>query len=115
MKIKFLKYTKLIFALGAISFYGCTDLKEKAYDEMLTDDFYNNKNEVLSAVLRPYTHANAWVTPSGQDGWWRAAELSGDQLAWPTKGRHGEDGGKWKRFHYHTWTVDEGGSTTHGL
>jgi len=109
MKIKFLKYTKLIFALGAISFYGCTDLKEKAYDEMLTDDFYNNKNEVLSAVLRPYTHANAWVTPSGQDGWWRAAELSGDQLAWPTKGRHGEDGGKWKRFHYHTWTVDEGG------
>lgn len=109
MKVKLLKYTKFIFVLGTISLSGCTDLKENAYDEMLTDDFYNNKNEVLSAVLRPYTHANAWVTPSGQDGWWRAAELSGDQLAWPTKGRHGEDGGKWKRFHYHTWTVDEGG------
>lgn len=88
---------------------GCTKLDENAYDQMLTDDFYNNKTEVLSAVLRPYTHANAWATPSGQDGWWRPAELSGDQLAWPTKGRHGEDGGKWKRLHYHTWTVDEGG------
>jgi hypothetical protein len=88
---------------------ACTKLDENAYDQLLTDDFYNNKTEVLSAVLRPYTHANAWVTPSGQDGWWRAAELSGDQLAWPTKGRHGEDGGKWKRFHYHSWNVDESG------
>lgn len=84
-------------------------LEENAYDLLIADNFYNNKTEVLSAVLRPYTHANAWVTPSGQDGWWRPAELSADQLAWPTKGRHGEDGGKWKRLHYHTWTVDEGG------
>ncbi|MES2446108.1 MAG: RagB/SusD family nutrient uptake outer membrane protein [Bacteroidota bacterium] len=87
---------------------GCSKLEENVYDQLLTDNFYNNKNEVLSAVLRPYTHANAWVTPSGQDGWWRPAELSGDQLAWPTKGRHGEDGGKWKRLHYHTWLADDG-------
>ncbi|WP_240768759.1 RagB/SusD family nutrient uptake outer membrane protein [Olivibacter sp. XZL3] len=92
-----------------IGFSGCTKLDENAYDVMLTDNFYNNKTEVLSAVLRPYTHANAWVTPSGQDGWWRPSELSADQLAWPTKGPHGEDGGKWKRLHYHTWTVDESG------
>lgn len=98
-----------VFMMGIILLAGCTKLDENAYDEMLTDNFYNNRTEVISAVLRPYTHANAWVTPSGQDGWWRPAELSGDQLAWPTKGRHGEDGGKWKRLHYHTWTVDEGG------
>lgn len=98
-----------VFMMGIILLAGCTKLDETAYDEMITDNFYNNRTEVISAVLRPYTHANAWVTPSGQDGWWRPAELSGDQLAWPTKGRHGEDGGKWKRLHYHTWTVDEGG------
>jgi len=91
-------------ALGA-----CTKLDEKLYDTAQSDNFYNNKNEIISAVLRPYTHANAWATPSGQDGWWRPSELSADQLAWPTKGRHGEDGGKWKRLHYHTWTNDEGG------
>ncbi|MET3112473.1 hypothetical protein AAKU52_000184 [Pedobacter sp. CG_S7] len=107
MKNKSILYIGLAATLTFTN--ACTKLDENAYDQLLTDDFYNNKTEVLSAVLRPYTHANAWVTPAGQDGWWRAAELSADQLAWPTKGRHGEDGGKWKRFHYHSWTVDEGG------
>ena len=88
---------------------GCEkDLKETVYSELITDNFYNNKNEVISAVLRPYTHASAWATPSGQDGWYRPSELSADMLAWPTKGRHGEDGGKWKRLHYHNWLVDDG-------
>lgn len=107
MKNKSIIYSALIAFVGMTS--ACTKLDENAYDVIPADKFYTNKNEVLSAVLRPYTHANAWVTPSQQDGWWRLAELSADQLAWPTKGPHGEDGGKWKRLHYHTWTVDEGG------
>lgn len=107
MKNKSIIYSSLIVLLGTFS--ACTKLDENAYDQIPADQFYTNKNEVLSAVLRPYTHANAWATPSGQDGWWRPAELSGDQLAWPTKGPHGEDSGKWKRLHYHTWTTDEAG------
>ncbi|WP_158826187.1 RagB/SusD family nutrient uptake outer membrane protein [Mucilaginibacter lacusdianchii] len=107
MKKKSLLYMALA---GVLCTTACKkQLEENAYNQLLTENFYTNKNEVISAVLRPYTHANAWVTPSGQDGWWRLAELSADQLAWPTKGRHGEDGGKWKRLHYHTWTTDEGG------
>lgn len=107
MKNKSIIYLTLAFMVSFT--ISCTKLDENAYDQLLTDEFYNNKTEVLSAVLRPYTHANAWVTPSGQDGWWRPSELSADQLAWPTKGRHGEDNGKWKRLHYHSWTVDEDG------
>jgi hypothetical protein len=103
-------YITYIILSIVLLFTSCKkQLEENAYDLLIADNFYNNKTEVISAVLRPYTHANAWVTPSGQDGWWRPAELSADQLAWPTKGRHGEDGGKWKRLHYHTWTTDEGG------
>ncbi len=105
-------YKKISFAsllvAGLLFTNGCTKLDENVYDQLTTDGFYNNKLEVLSAVLRPYTHANAWATPSGQDGWWRPSELSADQLAWPTKGRHGEDGGKWKRLHYHSWLADDG-------
>ncbi|MDJ1479535.1 RagB/SusD family nutrient uptake outer membrane protein [Cytophagaceae bacterium YF14B1] len=85
---------------------ACTNLDENIYDRLVTENFYNNKNEVLSAVLRPYTHANAWATP-GQSGWWRLSELSADQLAWPVKGRHGQDGGVWIRLHGHTWTPDD--------
>jgi hypothetical protein len=105
------KYIKIILlALIALPtlFVSCTKLDENVYSQLVTNNYYNNKNEVLSAVLRPYTHANAWATPSGQDGYWRPSELSADQLAWPTKGRHGEDGGKWKRLHYHSWLVDDG-------
>ncbi|MXV16354.1 RagB/SusD family nutrient uptake outer membrane protein [Hufsiella ginkgonis] len=103
-KIIALSLTAVFTAIGS----GCSDLKENIYSQLVADNFYNNKTEVLSAVLRPYTHANAWVTSSGQHGWWRTSELTTDQLAWPTKGRHGEDGGQWKRLHYHTWTVDDG-------
>jgi hypothetical protein len=102
-----LKYIVLFMFVGLG--FSCTKLDENAYDQIPADVFYTNKNEVLSAVLRPYTHANAWVAPAGQNGWWRMAELSADQLAWPTKGPHGEDGGQWKRLHYHSWTVDEDG------
>lgn len=104
----FKKIILSVLITSPILFNGCTKLDENVYSSLVTDNYYNNKNEVLSAVLRPYTHANAWATPSGQDNWWRPSELSGDQLAWPTKGRHGEDGGKWKRLHYHTWLVDDG-------
>jgi hypothetical protein len=103
--MKYIRYY-LIAVLLVFTANACTDLSENVYDQLLTDNFYNNKNEVVSAVLRPYTHANAWMTP-GQDGWWRIGELSADQLAWPVKGRHGQDGGKWLRLHYHTWTVDD--------
>ncbi|WP_025765254.1 RagB/SusD family nutrient uptake outer membrane protein [Dyadobacter tibetensis] len=93
-------------ALPLLAVNACTDLDENIYDQLVTDNFYNNRNEVVSAVLRPYTHANAWATP-GQDGWWRLNELSADQLAWPVKGRHGQDGGRWIRLHDHTWTADD--------
>lgn len=96
-----------VYLIAFICLSGCTNLDEKIYDTLLTENFYNNRNEVLSAVLRPYTHASAWVTPADQRNWWEASELSSDQLAWPTKGVHGEDGGKWKRLHYHSWTNDE--------
>lgn len=108
LRMKRLRYISKVALLAAPLFFAssCTNLDENIYDQLVTNNFYNNRGEVLSAVLRPYTHANAWITP-GQNGWWRLSELSADQLAWPQKGRHGYDGGNWIRLHYHTWTADE--------
>ncbi len=108
MITNYIKNIKFVLALTASTalFNACTNLDESVYSEYITDNYYNNKSEVISAVLRPYTHANAWLT-AGQDGWWRLSEYSADQLAWPVKGRHGQDGGKWLRLHYHTWNADE--------
>lgn len=87
---------------------ACTDLDETLYSELNKGNFYNNKVEVLQAALRPFTHMQAWLAPTGQNGYYYHAELSADQLAWPQKGRHGYDGGDHFRQHYHTWTDNEG-------
>jgi hypothetical protein len=94
-------------ALMALGMSACTKLDEKPYSEVTKDNFYHNKEEVLSAVLRPFTHANAWAAPTGQLGYWRVSELSADQLAWPQKGRHGYDGGNWIRLHNHQWIAND--------
>lgn len=93
--------------LSLLSMSGCTKLEENVYSEFITDNFYNNKNEVVSAVLRPYTHTNAWISSSGQTGYWKVSELAADQLAWPVKGRHGQDDGRWIRLHNHSWIPDD--------
>jgi hypothetical protein len=97
----------LLFAVVVVCSNSCTKLDETVYSSFITDNFYNNKTEVLSAVLRPYTHTNAWISSSGQVGYWRVNELAGDQLAWPVKGVDGQDGGNWIRLHYHSWIPDD--------
>lgn len=92
-------------ASGFAALTGCTDLTETIYSDNTTDNFYNNKNEVISAVLRPYTHSGAVFACQGRDNYWRLNELSADQLAWPVKGPHGYDDAKWIQLHYHTWNT----------
>lgn len=96
-------FIMMLFAGGN----GCTDLSENIYSELNKSNFYNNRVEVLQAALRPFTHMQAWMAPTGQNGYYYHAELSADQLAWPQKGRHGYDSGDHFRQHYHTWTANE--------
>lgn len=88
--------------------FGCTDLEETTYSELSKTNFYNNKLEIIQATLRPFTHMQAWLAWSGQNGYYYHNELSADQIAWPQKGRHGYDNGDHFRQHYHTWTPEEG-------
>ena len=97
-----------ISGLFVFTINGCTKLDETIYSEINSNNFYNNKREVMQAALRPFTHMAAWIAPTGQNGYYYHAELSADQLAWPQKGRHGYDGGDHFRQHYHTWTDNEG-------
>lgn len=108
MKLKFYKTKYRLLLLVLITLvYGCTDLDETVYNQLTKDNFYNNRVEIMQGVLRPFTHMQAWLAPTGQNGFYYHAELSADQLAWPQKGRHGFDGGDHIRQHYHTWTNQE--------
>jgi SusD family. len=107
---RYIKKALYVTAAGLIAsgMNACTDLDETLYSELNENNFYNNRVEVLQAALRPFTHMQAWLAPTGQSGYYYHAELSADQLAWPQKGRHGYDGGDHFRQHYHTWTDNEG-------
>ncbi|WP_437919119.1 RagB/SusD family nutrient uptake outer membrane protein [Sphingobacterium sp. LRF_L2] len=102
-------YRVLGLLLGgfALSFSGCTNLDESMYSTLEKENFYKNKLEVMQAALRPFTHMQAWLAPTGQSGYYYHSELTADQLAWPQKGRHGYDSGDHFRLHYHTWTTTE--------
>lgn len=101
------KSYKVIVATAVLGFSGCMDLSETFYSQLSKDNFYNNRVEVMQGVLRPFTHMQAWLAPTGQNGFYYHSEMAADQVAWPQKGRHGFDGGDHIRLHYHTWTPDE--------
>lgn len=97
-----IKYLLIFLVLSATS---CTDLSEDLYDIIASDNYYNTKDDVIRAVVRPYEQAYWSMTR-----WYELQENSADQLA--TYNREGDwlDGQVFHRQHYHTWTIDDGAS-----
>ncbi len=83
---------------------GCTNLDETLYDQVGTQNFYNTKSDVIRATFRPFEHA-FWSIQSRHV----LNELTADQLITPTRDGWWDDGGKWRRLHYHDWNVEDGG------
>lgn len=96
-------HIRIVLGAAALIFAAsCTDLGEKIYDQVSSDNWYNTKNDVIRAVYRPFEHAY-WTVQSRQV----IEELTADQIATWKKDDWWEDGGKWSRLHYHTWTIEE--------
>lgn len=93
--------------LAMLGMGSCMDLDENLYSEVTKESFYKSELEIMQGVLRPFTHMQAWLAPTGQSGFYYHSEMAADQVAWPQKGRHGYDGGDHIRLHYHTWTPQE--------
>ena len=83
---------------------SCTDLSEKLYDQVASENYYNTKNDVVRATFRPFEHAY-WSIKSRHV----LNELTADQLITPTRDGWWDDGGKWRRYHYHEYNVEDGG------
>ena len=109
--MKIIKKQTIRLAVAALvataGFSSCTNLDENLYSNLEESNFYKNELEVRQAALRPFTHMQAWLAPTGNNGFYYHSELAADQVAWPQKGRHGYDGGDHFRMHYHTWTDNE--------
>src|SRR5690606_41094537 len=81
MKKHLFSIQSLVIA-GLLLFTGaCTDLDESVYSELQKENFFNDKTEVLQAALRPFTHMQAWLAPTGASGYYYHSALSADQVA----------------------------------
>lgn len=103
MNIKFIKPIAVAAACAAM-LAACTDLDEKLYDQVGSQNYYNTKSDVVRAVFRPFEHA-FWSIQSRHV----LNELTADQLITPTRDGWWDDGGKWRKLHYHQWNVEDGG------
>lgn len=84
---------------------SCTKLEEEPFSELVSSVYYQDKNSVMAALVRPYEHGH-WC---GWDGdRWLLTELTADNFVWTQKGKHGYDGGDWIRLHGHSWTAEDG-------
>ncbi len=93
-----------LLLLGTLAMTSCTDLSEKLYDQVASENYYNTKNDVVRATFRPFEHAY-WSIESRHV----LNELTADQLITPTRDGWWDDGGKWRRYHYHEYNVEDGG------
>ena len=102
--MKTIHYYILAAVIGLSVMTSCTDLDETLYDQVGTQNYYNTKSDVVRATFRPFEHA-FWSIQSRHV----LNELTADQLITPTRDGWWDDGGKWRRLHYHEWNVEDGG------
>lgn len=78
-----MKITKYIIGLSmmagtVLGLPSCTDLSETVYDQVMSKNYYNTKQDVINAVFRPFEHMYCciWIRHENE-------ELPADQLITP--------------------------------
>ena len=92
-----------IFSISfLLSGLSCTDLSETVYDQIVSENYYRTKDDIVRAIFRPFEHGYWSIGPRQT-----LQEQTSDQIG--TWGRDGwwVDGQVWQRLHYHTWTIDD--------
>lgn len=94
---------KLSAALAAIAgFAGCTDLDPVWYSQVTPETFFQTKNDIYSAMGRPFTHLVVSEMRGDGVGFWFMQELTADHFAVIQKEQKWT-GGDWFRIQDHDW------------
>lgn len=112
MKKKFFN-TKSIFtaslailSLGLILISGgCFKLDEEVYDEVTEETFTATQSDIVALMASGYTplrYIMDWY------GYFDVQEEPGDIIVTPTRPNGWDDGGEFKRMHFHTWDNVQG-------
>lgn len=102
-----MKYIKCLILAASMAAASCTNLDETVYDQIVSENYYNTKMDVIRAAFRPFEHAFWSIQPRMV-----LNELSADQLITCSRDGWWDDGGRWRRLHYHQWTIEDGDQLT---
>ena len=101
MKNRFLSIALLLAT--AVCATDCTDLSEHVYSKVMSENFYQTKQDIIRAVYRPFEHCFAVETTN-----FETEQESADQMITPTRDNSWTDDHRWERQHRHQWNIDEG-------
>lgn len=87
---------------------SCTKLKDTNYSDLVASQFVPSSAEVGALLGAAYGSWRDVIFPSDwSEGQWLFQEMATDALCIPKKPYGWVDGGKHRRMHEHTWTVDD--------
>ena len=101
MRLKNILTGSLAGALLLGSLSACTDLTETVYDQIMSTNYYNTKDDIIKATFRPFEHGFYSIGPRQV-----LQECCADQLGTWARDGWWYDNAKWQYLHYHTWAAD---------
>lgn len=106
-QLSFFKKKILCFGLiitASVSLSGCTDLSEDVFSEVTESNFVASESDIVAIMASAYTplrYVMDW------QGLFDVQEEPGDAIITPTRPNGWDDGGTYKRMHFHEWTKTE--------
>ena len=103
-QLSFFKMKILCFVLiviSSISLFSCTDLTEDVYSEVTESNFQASQSDIIAVMASAYTplrYVMDW------QGLFDVQEEPADMFVTPTRPNGWDDGGTYKRMHFHEWT-----------
>jgi len=103
--MKSLRLGLLALAMGGLLLpVGCTDLDEEVFSEVTEASFVPAEGDIISVMASAYTPMRFVM---GWQGLFDLQEEPGDIIVTPTRPNGWDDGGTYKRMHFHQWTETE--------
>jgi len=83
------------------TFGACTDLKETVYDQIVVENYYNTREDILKASFRPFEYAYRSIGSRQV-----LCEEVADQLGTWERDGWWLDNQQYQYLHYHSWAAD---------
>jgi len=99
-------YIKLIMVLCLTgSIVSCSnDLEENVYSSITQQSYNYTTSDFNPTVASVYSYLRSFIS---HGGFWATQEISGDEIVMPPNASGWDDGGIYRRLHYHTWNSEQ--------